>query len=981
MDFTEDEYQEVKTEIFELLDEAENTLLNLSEGDGFQSDYDTIFRSFHNIKGTAGMMELKELMAHAHEVETIFTQFKKAPGMSQEEVDFFLRSIDGARDIMDGKSIDFKYSIAEAKKETKDEKAEDEGMFFADDESMQFALNEFKTEAGEMVEKMFASFLNLERDPTQLDEISEIYRQAHSLKGAAGLFGLKDIGRVAHDLENSLDGLREGKGEFSAEVIDQTYEKIKKIEDLLGLKNDNTNSDTSSPAPPPPNQEKEALQVAQEPALENPVEEPPKVERQNKTTSREEVSSGSVRVSVDLLDKLMTLMGEMVLVRNQMIQYTNNSDDMDFHNLSKRLNVVTSEIQEQMMRTRMQPIGNVLNKFQRVVRDLAKKLDKDIELKIEGAETELDKSLLEAIKDPMTHIVRNSCDHGIETKDERKKTSKSKRAQVEIKAFHEGGQVVVEVKDDGRGLNKEAIINKAVERNLVIPAQIDKMTDSEIFNLIFASGFSTAKQVTNVSGRGVGMDVVRTNIESIGGTVEIKSVAGEGTSFLLKIPLTLAIVPALIVTCGENRIAIPQVKLHELVRVDQSSTQKIEIIQGTPVYRLRGNILPLVDLRSVLQIEEKSERVFGEEDVINIAVIQNEGQLIGFIVDRVMDTADIVVKPLNKLLKSLSVYSGATVLGDGSVALILDIQGIRRKIMDINIKSTKSSDGDKESRYMSYDRHDFLLVGLNSATKHALLLNFVHRLEEFKEDQIEVSGNHPVIRYRGVTLPLIFCNQVFDLPKVDKEQGKPFPVVVVEKAGRLYGLVVDRILDTLQTSEEVQPPVGKMKGVVGNLNLDKELVVVIDPFEIIEKAFPETGEKKAVKVINDPTKGKNRRVLLVEDTPYFRKVIRRTLEKCGLEVEDAGNGQEAIELLKNNESPFDLIVSDIEMPKMNGFELAENVRKLETHGSTPLLALSSRFDENYQAKGYASGFNCYMEKFKPGVLQEKIFEMIDGKVA
>ena len=541
----------------------------------------------------------------------------------------------------------------------------------------------------------------------------------------------------------------------------------------------------------------------------------------------------------------MALMGEMVLVRNQMIQYTNHSDDMDFHNLSKRLSLVTSEIQEQMMKTRMQPIGNVINKFQRVVRDLSQMLDKDIQLTLEGAETELDKSLLEAIKDPLTHIVRNSCDHGIETKEERKKSGKSIRGHIHINAFHEGGQVVIEIRDDGKGLHKEAIIAKAIERNVLNQGQAERMTDSEIYKLIFSSGFSTAKQVTNVSGRGVGMDVVATNIEAIGGTVEIKSSEGVGTSFFLKIPLTLAIVPALIVDCGKNRIAIPQVKLHELVLVDQSSNQKIEMIQGTPVFRLRGDILPLVDLRRVLgkdQVESKNFHL-SPHDVINIAVIQNEGQLMGFIVDKIMDTADIVVKPLNKLLKSLQIYSGATVLGDGSVALILDIQGIQ-KTMDISTmkKIKKSTEMGDERGGSQHQRQDFLLVRLKTPTKHAILLNFVHRLEEFTKEQVEVSGHSPVVRYRGQILPLIFCSKEFHFTNREELSEQPFPVVVVERSGRLYGLVVENIVDTLQTTAEVQLSVEKRRGVVGDLNLDKELVVVIDPYDLIESRFPKAVE-------------------------------------------------------------------------------------------------------------------------------------------
>lgn len=595
----------------------------------------------------------------------------------------------------------------------------------------------------------------------------------------------------------------------------------------------------------------------------------------------------------------------------------------------------------------------------------------------------------------MTHIVRNSCDHGLESPAERRRAGKDDKGNIWIRSYHEGGQVVVEVRDDGRGLNREKLLKKAIEKGIVLASQKDEMSDKQVNELIFAPGFSTAAEVTNVSGRGVGMDVVGTNIQNIGGTVEIESREGYGTCLQLKIPLTLAIVPALIVECASNTFAIPQVKLVELVRVEQNSEDRIELLQGTPVYRLRGNILPLIDLGNVLKLKNAEKRDFEGNEIVNIAVVQADNQFYGLIVDSVHDTADIVVKPLNRLLKSLQVYSGATVLGDGSVSLILDIQGINRVV---DIRSTQEisesevrtglRDGDE---HQSVDEQDYLLIGLNSPTKHALVLNYVNRLEEFKVSSIEFSGDQKLVRYRNKVLPLVSCDRSIGLPEKQYNSDDVLPVIVVERAGKLFGLQVDSILDTLSTSVEVQETVGESNGVIGHLNLEDELVVVLDPFEMISTAFPDFGRLQDSKASRTKMKGLGKakeeiskinqlisqaNILVVEDTSFFRKMIKSSLERAGHKVTLANDGQEAVDLLNKTESPFDLVISDIEMPRLDGFDLAESIRSHSVHGGTPMLALSSRFDERSVERGRLVGFNLYMEKFKPETLNEKVLELI-----
>ena len=704
---------------------------------------------------------------------------------------------------------------------------------------------------------------------------------------------------------------------------------------------------------------------------------------------RDSEAATSIRVPVALLDNLMTLMGEMVLVRNQVLQYSNQSEDLEFLNMSKRLNIVTSEIQGEMMKTRMQPLGNVFSKFSRVVRDLSHELNKQVHLNVSGAETELDKSILEAIKDPLTHIVRNSCDHGIEMPEARRAAGKPEAGTINLKAYHEGGQVIVEVSDDGKGLHKDVILSKAIDKGLVSQADAAKLSESDIFNLIFAPGFSTAAAITNVSGRGVGMDVVRTNIEKIGGTVELSSQKGNGTNIKIKIPLTLAIIPALIVKCGNGTFAIPQVKLEELVRVDQASSEhKIERLHGAPVLRLRGNILPLVDLNKVLNTGGNTNY---KDGIINIAVLNGERASFGLIIDEVQDTADIVVKPLNRLMKALQVYAGATVLGNGAVALILDVLGIS-KIAQVGQEKSKATEMKTDNGKGADERQDYLVVKVNSPTKHAIVLGYVHRLEEFNRSNIEYSGKLPVIRYRDSILPLVSANTQLEYKENGVKQNDKVPVVVIQKQGTLYGIEVEGIIDTLSSAADIDTAHTTNPAIFGSLNTSEELIVVIDPFEVIRRAFPEESEKTEPMNSVAPFTSTNRplvkgssssvgvkRVLVAEDTIFFRRALKLILEKTGYQVTTANDGKEAFDILNSSDVPFDLLISDIEMPKMNGFELAQAVRKMAKYSELPMLAVSSRAEASCVEKGMEAGFNAYMEKLKPQMLVDMVGDLLSER--
>ncbi len=1025
--FSPEEIEEFKVEAQELMDMAEKSLLALDQGGDFKTCFDSVFRGFHNLKGGAGMMEFLDLQAHTHELETIFMGFKEKTSIPKEFINLFLRGIDAARSILDGEKVDFDFSVknevsVSEVKETKAEVKEEPKISLVTPEPVEApiekessgyeipdeVMGEFLAEVEEIIESISKKLQQIENKSYDKELVNNLYRDVHSLKGSAYLFSFHKMGDIAHAMESSLEGVRNETHLPSERLLDCLFKSLRVLEALAGKMKKKECDEAFAKVIPVV---VKALAFSAEKLERVPLEktsveesvlteelvneiadlieegtssqvEVPKIEEavmsipaQTSVVKEKEAEGlSSIRVPVALLDNLMTLMGEMVLVRNQVLQYSNRTEDLEFSSMSKRLNVVTSEIQEEMMKTRMQPIGNVLEKFNRVVRDLSHDLKKNINLVIQGAETELDKSLLESVKDPLTHIVRNSCDHGIELPEVRKSCGKNETGTIVIKSYHEGGQVVIEITDDGKGLHKDQLIKKAIEKGIINATQATSLSDKEAYELIFAPGFSTAAQITNVSGRGVGMDVVRTNIEKIGGTVELSGKAGAGTSIKIKIPLTLAIVPALIVKCGKGTFAIPQVKIEELVRVDPESENKIEMLHGAPVFRLRGDILPLVDLNNVLGLHEGTENY--QDKVSNIAILNAETFSFGVIVDEIQDTVDIVVKPLNRLLKSLQVYAGATILGDGSISLIFDVMGIS-KLAQLGQAKDKSNRVEEDKRQKLNDMQELLLIRLNSPTKHALALNYVQRLEEFKEEEIEYSGDQRAIRYRGNILPLVSVNEQLGY-ELNREQKGSLAVVVIERAGKLYGVEVNEILDTFSTSVEMKEPIKKHNGIFGNINTDDELIVVIDPYEVISRAFdledmdPKIDVRSSSK--NTFLSDKSGTILLVEDTVYFRKAIKAVLEKRGYTVLLAQDGQEALEIL-SKDSGIDLIVSDIEMPRMNGFQMAREIRKHPAYANIPMLAVSSKADKDYRREGMNSGFDMYLEKLKPEVLLAAISEL------
>lgn len=739
-------------------------------------------------------------------------------------------------------------------------------------DDMSEILEEFLAESAENLDQIDLDLIELEKNPHDRDKLAQLFRVIHTIKGTCGFIGLHKLESLAHAGENLLSKLRDGAFVLTPEMTTVLLAMVDAIRVIINslaatgqegphnfdvitqrLKDLNNGDEVAHAAQPAASsegaqhkpQERQSIDSAgtrpdheRRPAPSPEVTSAPSpavgasaqdVSNQAVTGSRPETS---IRVDVELLDQLMNLVGELVLARNQILQHSSGTESASLQATMQRLNHVTTELQEGVMKTRMQPIGHIWSKLPRVVRDLAMSCGKQVRIEMEGEQTELDKTLIEAIKDPLTHLVRNAIDHGIEDPDKRLAWGKSAQGCLSLRAYHESGQVNIEISDDGAGLDLERIKAKALERNLVTPNELARMSEREIMSLVFLPGFSTAAQVTHVSGRGVGMDVVKTNIEKIGGAIDIQSQPGEGTTFKLKVPLTLAIIPALTIRCAGDRYAIPQVNLLELIRLEgQQRVQGIETLHGAMVYRLRGQLLPLVDLRDLLNLPPRSSDV----EAIYVVVLQADDQEFGLIVDMVDDTEEIVVKPMSKAIKAIECFAGATIMGDGRVALILDAMGLAigsnvlHDARNLHALLEADDDGVPEA-----ERQQFLLFGGQGKSRMAMPLAKVARLEEFPSDRIEHAGHHKVVQYRDAILPLVSLSDVFG--GGDTLSEGTLNVVVTGDGDNAVGLVVGQILDIVEERISVQtrsarPGVATTAVVQGKVTeiIDVQTILAMNP--------------------------------------------------------------------------------------------------------------------------------------------------------
>jgi two-component system chemotaxis sensor kinase CheA len=711
-------------------------------------------------------------------------------------------------------------------------------------------------------------------------------------------------------------------------------------------------------------------------------------------------TENSIRVNLDQLNRLMSLAGELVLARNSLLRKAMDITEPQISSITQQIDTITSELQDAIMSTRMQSVGILFTKFKRIVRDLSRTLGKKIELTIEGEDVELDKTIIETLNDPLTHLVRNSADHGIESPERRIASGKNETGTLLLTARHETGHVIIEIIDDGGGIDPEKIRAKAIENKLISREEAAQLSDKEIIRFIFKPGFSTAEKITEVSGRGVGLDVVLSNLTKVGGAVDIESQKGKGTKIILKLPLTLAIIPSILVATGHQRFAIPQLNVIELVRIAAAEVKnRIEKIGDSSVIRLRGVLIPLVRLSDVLQIDatyydqttgedhderrhdiadrrslpanadqqdepetvrderrRSSDRRTSRASAVNIIIVTSGVQRFGLVIDQFLDSEEIVVKPIGSLLSGCVEYAGATILGDGSVAFILNIAGlgISAELSHMQQEIVNAESSRKTSIEINRDAQTYLIIKNNSSEQFALPLGSISRIERIKTSEITDVAGQLAISYGDTTLSLLEIEKVIE---VKPRTESAFVFVVIFKAyGRDVGVMVSNIVDIIDITSTIDCSTYIKPGILGSVIVNKTITLILDLHAFVDICLPEY--KTSAHKIASATK----KVLVVEDSPFFLKQLTSILSESEFEVVSATNGAEGLEQLENNADSVGICFTDVEMPVMDGIEMSKKIRSDNRFKSLPIIAITSLTSDSAEKKAREAGISEYLIK-------------------
>ncbi|SEP46863.1 two-component system, chemotaxis family, sensor kinase CheA [Methylobacterium sp. ap11] len=893
----DDLLREFLTESGEHLDTVDLELVRFEQDPNNQTILRNIFRLVHTIKGTCGFLGLPRLEALAHAAETLMGKFRDGMPVTSPAVSLILQTLDRIKVI----------------------------------------LAELERTGGEPAgvdEDLIGALERMSEEPVPAPEPVPVAAPA-----ASGTLVPQVLERALKPGEVSLDDLERAFRDTAVEIEAPAPEALAPM----------PAPEPARPAARPEPVRQEAAAAPAEARRADPArsEPQPAAESENGPVSKVQ----TIRVNVDTLEHLMTMVSELVLTRNQLLEIARRHEDGNYKVPLQRLSHVTAELQEGVMKTRMQPIGSAWQKLPRVVRDLSSELGKKIDLVMQGAETELDRQVLEVIKDPLTHMVRNSADHGIESGAERKSAGKPEKGTIRLNAFHEGGTITIEIADDGKGLDLSAIRRKAVERGVATEAEVERMTDAQVAKFIFHAGFSTAKAVTSVSGRGVGMDVVKTNIELIGGTIDIQTQLGAGTTFTIKIPLTLAIVAALIVSAREHRFAIPQVSVLELVRVQPGTDHAVERINGSPVLRLRDRLLPIVPVAAMLGLDAPDAPASTDEGFVVVSQVGR--QRFGILVDGVFHTEEIVVKPMSSKLRHIPLFSGNTILGDGAVVLIIDPNGVARMVGSGTASGQPGEiEAEAEGDENAGDQAVTLLVfkGGGDALK-AVPLSLVTRLEEIDASKIEWVGGRPLIQYRGRLMPLVPA----DPAQAMKRDGAQ-ALVVFSDGERSMGLVVDEIVDIVDEVLDVEL-VTERSDLIGSAVVRNRATEIVNIAHYLPLAHDDWGQPTHRAVPKAPS------LLLVDDSAFFREMLTPVLKAAGFRVAQASDAEEAMRHLLG-EARTDLVVCDLEMPGRSGFDLIEAMRKAGGRlAEMPVVALAGTMAPDSIARARALGVADCVAKF------------------
>ncbi len=1063
--FIDDEtLQEYISESLEHLADIEQDLLTIEEG-GAEIDEEVVnrvFRAAHSLKGGAGFLALETIKELAHKIENVLDMMRNREIIPNPEIiNILLNSFDKLRDLINNSGTSNEENIDEFVTALV-------GLTTAHLEPAQQAsvsntIPVVKTDGSVIFEVPQIDLDQAKKNAQTLylleyDLIHDVYQ--HGKTPMEIIKNVMDLGTI---VETLIDIDKVGTLEDAPINSIPFYMLISSIiepvvaPDFLDLPeeqvhiigSDGREAAAGSPAPAPATatEAPPAATPAPPPAAEVTPPPPPAAAAQpeppapatdkkpapDKTASDKPQKSEApttLRVNVELLENLMTLAGEMVLSRNQLMQAVNEFDQHSIKLAGQRINLVTSELQEAIMMTRMQPIGSVFNKFPRIVRDMAQKLKKEINLVITGKNVELDKTIVEGLNDPLTHLIRNSADHGIELPDDRVAKDKPRAGRIDLKAYHEAGQVNIEITDDGGGLDADKIADKALEKGMITSDQHAAMSRKEKMALILLPSLSTAEKVTDVSGRGVGMDVVKSNIDQLGGQIEIDSKPGQGTTIRVKLPLTLAIIPSLLVSVGNERFALPQVNVSELVRISAAQIkEKIERVGDSEVMPLRGELIPLIRLGKVLgikkiikdpesgdEIEDRRELIadrrspttaldgsaaeepLPEADVqkrsgverrhkassdLNIVVVSAGSFKYGLVVDELHDSVEIVVKPLGRHLKHISGYAGATIMGDGRVALILDVGGIAMLAELTSMTGSKRAQDIQESSEAALIKDNQALLLFNNGPQEpcAVPLDIVERVEQVDFDDIETKSGQKVIKYRGGSLPLFSLSDVANVAELSRDQE--LIVVVFTVANREIGLMASEPVDTLEIQAAIDHNTLKDTGIMGSAIINDKTTLIIDIHELVETLKPEWFQRLQKKTEHRPAAGDEgssfpeiKKILLVEDSDFFRAQLKKYIENEERICIQAEDGLVAWNWLQENPDEPSLIITDIEMPNMDGFELCQNIRGDRRFDHLKVIAVTSLAADEHIAKGKKVGIDDYQIKLD----KEKLLASIDANI-
>jgi two-component system, chemotaxis family, sensor kinase CheA len=854
-------------------------------------------------------------------------------------------------------------------------------------------LQDFLTETSEHIEGAEVQLVQFERDPSDQSLISSIFRLVHTIKGTSSFLGLERLERVGHAAESVMGMLRDGSpptalsvtlilaaidriksiieeiGETGSEAPGDDSEIIKALEDYM------ENGPPAEGAAPQPTAEAAASEPESAPAAtseapasaETPatpaaeaaaapaaVPSAQQAPPANKKSGGANPNQETIRVSVDTIERMMQLVSELVLTRNQLLELARHREDEVLKTPLQHLSTLTSDLQDAVMRARMQPVGRLYANLPRLVRELSTSLGKNIDLVTEGADTELDRQLIEVIRDPLTHLIRNSADHGLETPEERIASGKPEMGEIRVSAAHEAGQITIDIADDGKGLNSERIKQKIITQGLASESDLNNMSPDEINRYVFEPGFSTATIVSNVSGRGVGMDVVRSNIESIGGSVSLASTPGKGSRFSLKIPLTLAIAPALIIEVAGQRFALPQTSVVEAVSLGKNYKDLIQNVQNALVLKLREEVIPAVELRDIVGLKATEEN----EDSEKLAVVMRVGtESFCVIVDGVADIQEIVVKPLSASIAHLKSFSGHTILGDGSVVLILDPGGIAA---NLGIEKSNDQKRDASREQNEQDRRRMVMFRAGEGAPKVLPLSLVSRIEMVETNRIESSDGRLLVLLQGRLMPIVPISHQTDLSKPS------YPVLVVATETRSIGLLADEIIDIIEDKLDIQLA-SSSSDIVGSAEIRGETVELVDVSHFIRMA-------------ETPAKGDTRvqRLLLVSDDMLTRDMLTPPLAAAGYEVTSIPLPGALSDLFSQANS-YDSLIIDTDTPAVAASNLMKALKAQKENIAVPIIGLSKSTATRTARKAEEAGMAALVSKHDRQMLLETLSYTLDAR--